>query len=1004
MAGAGGTEVGRISIRVSPDTDKFRKELKEQLEAIEKSESSDVPVNVEVDTAKALADFRAMMATMRAEGKQGVRVDVNPNRTGGSAGAGRTNGGSGGNDTRDISDIDRAVRDSTASMSRWAASWREARAGISDTGRALRQAVQGTRDYNAGIRETVYQQQLQRPLLNHTYADLKARIEKMREFTGALKQQQQWLRQGDSTLSANAARWKSWMMAVRDTNENATSAVKKFGASFRALRGGGGADGGGGIFSSITKMFGNSGDEAEDAAQKFGSAGKKILGLSRGMWIFTAVVALAAPLVGLIAGLLAGLPSLVAAFGAGIAVVALGMDGIKKAAEVMKPALDGVKAAVSSTFEQGLTPVFEKLGSFMTTITPNLQSVAGGLVEMASGFTDVITQGQGLSQIQNILNQTGAFFTGLTPVIQQGTTAFLTLANAGANSFGTLLAPLQTFATQFNDMVNRITTNGAFEGAMSGLAQVLGSVLNLFTRLMESGVEAMGQLGGPLSTFINGFGDAFIALMPALTSVSSLLGNVLGTALSALAPVITALTPAFTMLANTLGPILTGAITALSPVLTQVAELLGGAITTALQALAPMLPGLIASFGQLANTLVTNLAPYIPQLATAFGQIVGAVLQLAPTIASQLVPAFIQMVPAIMQLVPPIMSLVQSFVQMLPTIIPIVQAVISLAGAFLQVGVTIGGQVLGAIASFIGVIADVTSKISEWVASFANGASQIAAKAAELPGMVKSALGNLMTIGLQAGKDLVQGLINGIGGMISSAVSKAKELASGVAGAVKSFLGIHSPSKLFTEYGQYTAEGYSNGLEKGFQPVIDQARDLAGQVAAAFSSGQDPTGLLAGMNKGELKRMDKVLSFEEKRLENQAKALDYQAKLASDKGEKDRLKAQADAIRQQKEQLSLQSDMLDLTKEYNDASGDANDLNTVLGEAVGKTMGIPVDFAKATAGQFLSDIGIGGNGIISKGLSEGIKYIFQIGSVDEAMSIKDRQESKDALSVVGRSK
>ncbi|ALF02167.1 tape measure protein [Mycobacterium phage LadyBird] len=844
MPNSAGVEVARISVKVSPNTKQFRRELKNDLEAIEKELSADIPVNADLNAAQAKADFKRLMMQLKAEAARGVNIPVDVN-------------------------VDK-----------------DSKGGFLD---------------------------------------------------------------------------------------------KLFGKGGKS-------------------KIGELGDEAEKTTTKVLSMGQGFLGMSRMAWMGIGVIALAAPAVALVAGLLAGLPSLMAAFGAGAGVVALGIDGIKAAAETLTPVLDTVKAQVSSVFQEGLTPVMGQLGTMLTAMTPGLKDVAGSLVGMASGITDVVSKGVGLDQINNILGKTAEFFRGLTPIISTGVQSFLTLANAGANSFGTLLAPLQTFSTQFNDMVNRITSNGSFQGAMQGMSQVLGSVLNLFTRLFEAGTTAMGQLGGPLSTLINGFGDAFIALMPALTSLSSLIGNVLGTALQQLAPIITALTPAFTTLANTLGTMLTGALQALGPILTQVAGFLGGAIKTALDALAPMLPGLIQNFATLSQTLVTQLGPFLPQLATAFGQLVGAVIQLAPMIMSQLVPAFIQLVPKIAELMPSIVSLVQSFANLMPVVLPLASALLSVAGAVIQVGVSIGGALIGALANLMGIITGVIAKVSEWVASFASGAQTIAAKAAELPGMIQSALANLMSIGLQAGKDLVQGLINGIGGMISAAVSKAKELASGVAGAVKGFFGIESPSKLFMEYGEFTGQGFAIGMDKGFAPVLEQAKALSAQIAAAVASGtEDPTSLLHGFSKSDVSRMEKVLGTEIKKLERQAKALDLQAKSTGNEG----LKAEAQKLRDMKDQLQTQKEMLDLAGDYNDETASGSQ-GMSLEQQVSKLMSSPVDFAKATGKQFLSDIGISGEGFLSKAVTEGIQYIFQIGSVDEALSIKDREESKSALALVGR--
>ena len=72
-----------------------------------------------------------------------------------------------------------------------------------------------------------------------------------------------------------------------------------------------------------------------------------------------------------------------------------------------------------------------------------------------------------------------------------------------------------------------------------------------------------------------------------------------------------------------------------------------------------------------------------------------------------------------------------------------------------------------------------------------------------------------------------------------------------------------------------------------------------------------------------------------------------------------------------------------------------------LQESIAKMMSMPGDFAKATGQQFLSDIGVKGNGLIGNAITEGIKYVFNIGSVDDAMSLMNRQNSISAMSMVG---
>lgn len=48
---------------------------------------------------------------------------------------------------------------------------------------------------------------------------------------------------------------------------------------------------------------------------------------------------------------------------------------------------------------------------------------------------------------------------------------------------------------------------------------------------------------------------------------------------------------------------------------------------------------------------------------------------------------------------------------------------------------------------------------------------------------------------------MASSVVNGIKGVVNGAIEGAKNL-----------LGIHSPSKLFTEFGEYTGEGFVNGI------------------------------------------------------------------------------------------------------------------------------------------------------------------------------------------------
>ena len=94
----------------------------------------------------------------------------------------------------------------------------------------------------------------------------------------------------------------------------------------------------------------------------------------------------------------------------------------------------------------------------------------------------------------------------------------------------------------------------------------------------------------------------------------------------------------------------------------------------------------------------------------------------------------------------------------------------------------------------------------------------------------KQAAANLGSALWQAGVDLIQGFIDGIGSMGMSVVEKATEIAGGAVEAVKNFLGINSPSRVFREIGKFTVEGMVVGLDKYAYMAEESASSLASGV------------------------------------------------------------------------------------------------------------------------------------------------------------------------------
>ena len=86
---------------------------------------------------------------------------------------------------------------------------------------------------------------------------------------------------------------------------------------------------------------------------------------------------------------------------------------------------------------------------------------------------------------------------------------------------------------------------------------------------------------------------------------------------------------------------------------------------------------------------------------------------------------------------------------------------------------------------------------------------------------------------LQFGKDIIQGLINGIKAKISAVTDAVKNVASTITGKVKSILGIGSPSKVMMEMGEWTGEGFAMGISSMAKDAANAASGMAQGVAGA---------------------------------------------------------------------------------------------------------------------------------------------------------------------------
>ncbi|MCU5612000.1 carbamoyl-phosphate synthase large subunit [Bacillus paranthracis] len=109
----------------------------------------------------------------------------------------------------------------------------------------------------------------------------------------------------------------------------------------------------------------------------------------------------------------------------------------------------------------------------------------------------------------------------------------------------------------------------------------------------------------------------------------------------------------------------------------------------------------------------------------------------------------------------------------------------------------------------------------------------------EVIGAILKCFSNAGTMLKDIGKDIIQGLINGISGMVGKAVSAVKRVASSIKEGIADFFDIHSPSRVTYAMGEFVTEGLANGVVGMTKYAVKKARTLAESVLDGFSSLKD---------------------------------------------------------------------------------------------------------------------------------------------------------------------
>lgn len=147
------------------------------------------------------------------------------------------------------------------------------------------------------------------------------------------------------------------------------------------------------------------------------------------------------------------------------------------------------------------------------------------------------------------------------------------------------------------------------------------------------------------------------------------------------------------------------------------------------------------------------------------------------------------------------------------------------------------------IKSIIGWFAELPGKVGAWFGGMKDAAIRKAGELvgwlAGLPGRVLGAIGDFGSMLVNAGRDLLSGLWQGIQNGAAWLRDRIFDFfGSLIPGWVKDILGIRSPSRVFRDQiGRHIPGGVAEGIDKGIPGVIASARAMAAAARTAASEG-----------------------------------------------------------------------------------------------------------------------------------------------------------------------
>lgn len=457
-----------------------------------------------------------------------------------------------------------------------------------------------------------------------------------------------------------------------------------------------------------------------------------------------------------------------------------GIVAVGGMAQLFKPLHDSFAIAA-----EGAAPFTEAMFRLGAVGGEYLPRMAAAFAEVSNAFLSWVTQAQETGRINEIIDRgiTNAKLLGGILVDVAGVINGVAKAAEAAGGGG-----LQGLAAAFdaiNKAVNGPLMQGAlttvFEGAFAGMKNLtpgLSSLAGAFEQLAPTISRSMEKAGAVVSILLDGIAQAL--RNPAIADGVNKMFDGLVKAAIELAPAFSAAAPAVGALLGAIGEILP----IMAPLVTQVVQGLAPAFADFKQSLAPVVEVLAKGLSEALKVILPVVADVVkalaefmrnnPQLAATILAVVGALAPLAPIIGT------------VVSIIGTIVSVIGGVIGAFGAIGGVISTAVSAFGTLIGVASTLGLSISSVVLPIAGLVLGIGALVAGFIAALASS-EQFRNALGQVIGALIGIVSPIIEAVLPALGQIAEGFMNMVNTVIAALVpmvTKVVEIAAAILGAL----------------------------------------------------------------------------------------------------------------------------------------------------------------------------------------------------------------------------